>query len=236
MAKTASALIAVAAKEVGYNRYEDPEQGTKYGRWYAALTKSPWFGTTGVPYCAMFVSWCLHQLSIACLGCPTASCTSGLLTSARRAGKLLRCSELAAGDLILFSWTGGGYYAAEADHVGIVVANHGTWLETIEGNVSGCVKRCTRYPSNVVGGIRPSFDAEPKEEDVYNFKTVRLGSSGNEVMLLQSALNIRQGSGFALDGEFGPYTQSEVKRWQKAKGLYADGVCGPKTWPTVLGK
>ncbi len=32
MAKTAKALLDIAAKEVGYNRYTDPEQGTKYGR------------------------------------------------------------------------------------------------------------------------------------------------------------------------------------------------------------
>ncbi len=32
MAKTAKALLQVAAKEIGYSRYKDPEQGTKYGR------------------------------------------------------------------------------------------------------------------------------------------------------------------------------------------------------------
>lgn len=157
--------------------------------------------------------------------------------------------DLQPGDFISFDWDGGGEYGG--DHVGIVIRRYGAGdYLTVEGNVSKQVGRRHRTIENtktyrpdgslkgigIIGGIRPKYEEEPKEEDVYNFKTVRLGSSGNEVMLLQSALNIRQGSGFALDGEFGPYTQSEVRRWQKAKGLYADGVCGPKTWPTVLGK
>ena len=104
MAKTAKALLQVAAKEIGYSRYNDPEQGTKYGRWYAKLTNSPYFGTTGVPFCAMFVSWCLAQLGISCTGCPTAACgQSGLLAAARRAGKLLPVKDAQPGDVVLFN-------------------------------------------------------------------------------------------------------------------------------------
>lgn len=239
MAKTADALVAMAESQIGYDRYKDPEQGTKYGRWYAELTHSPWFGTNGVPFCAMGASWSLYQLDISCIGTPTASCTSGLLNAARRAGKLLRYSELERGCLVLFNWSGGGYYAAEADHVGIVRYNNGDTLSTVEFNVDdGKVLERTRYPWQVVGGIMPNFEEEPKpkEDEVYGFKQVKRGDSGNEVMLLQSALNIRQGSNFALDGEFGSYTESEVKKWQKAHGIYPDGICGKKTWPSLLGK
>lgn len=159
MAKTADSLVNLAASQLGYDRYQDPEQGTKYGRWYADLTGSPWFGTTGVPYCAMFASWCLYQLGIQCVGTPTASCTSGLLTAARRAGKLLRVSQGRKGDLVLFSWSHAGYDAAEADHVGIITSNGGSTIQTIEGNVDGGkVLRRTRYPSEVVGCIRPDFE------------------------------------------------------------------------------
>ena len=162
MAKTADALMAVAASQVGYDRYQDPEQGTKYGRWYAELTHSPWFGTNGVPYCAMFVSWCLDQCGIACVGTPTASCTSGLLTAARGAKALKRVSAAKKGDLVLFSWEGAGYTASEADHVGLVVSNSGSTLSTIEGNVDdGKVLRRTRGYSTVVGVITPQFE-QPK--------------------------------------------------------------------------
>ena len=162
MAKTADALVALAASQVGYDRYQDPEQGTKYGRWYAELTNSPWFGTNGVPFCAMFASWCLYQLGIQCVGCPTASCTSGLLTAARGAKALKRVSAAKKGDLVLFNWNGAGYSASEADHVGIVVSNTGSVLYTIEGNVdNGKVLQRTRAYSTVVGVITPSFE-KPK--------------------------------------------------------------------------
>ena len=146
MAKTAADILAIARKEVGYSRYDDPEQGTKYGRWYAKKMGSPYFGTTGVPYCAMFVSWCLDQGGVSCLGCPTAGCTSGLLVPARRAGKLIRVEDCKAGDLALFNWTSAGFYASEADHVGFVTANSkgSKTVSTIEGNVSGAVMTRTR--------------------------------------------------------------------------------------------
>ena len=234
MAKTADALVAVALSQVGYDRYEDPEQGTKYGRWYAELTHSPWFGTNGVPFCAMGASWSLYQLDIKCLGTPTASCTSGLLNSARRAGKLLRYSELERGDLILFNWSGAGYYASEADHVGIVQRNDASSILTVEFNVDGGkVLERTRYPWQVVGGIRPDF--EKQEDEVYGFALIKKGSTGNEVKLAQAALNIRDRAGLLVDGEFGSITEDAVKAYQKKKGIYPDGMVGAKTWPALLG-
>lgn len=161
MAKTPSALIAMAESQLGYDRYKDPQQGTKYGRWYAELTHSPWFGTNGVPYCAMFVSWCLAQLQISCTGCPTASCTSGLLAAARRAGKLKRIQDGKGGDVVLFDWSRRGYTSPEADHTGILVANRNGSIETIEGNVdNGKVLRRTRSYIDVVGCFTPDFEED----------------------------------------------------------------------------
>ena len=156
--------------------------------------------------------------------------------------------DLQAGDFIGFDWDGGGQYGG--DHVGYVVqrvAAGDYW--TVEGNCGGEVRLKHRTIENtrsyysdgslkgmgIIGGIRPYYSTPKKEDEVYSFKTIQRGAHGNEVMLLQSALNIRQNSGFALDASFGPYTESEVKRWQRNHGLYADGICGPKTWPTVLG-
>lgn len=231
---TANDAIAAAAKWVGYNRYEDELPGTVFGRWYADLTKSPYFGTTGVPYCAMFVSYVLYHLNVTCVGCPTAACTSGLLRAARSAGKLLKCSDLKKGDLILFNWTSAGYYAAEADHVGIVVANHGTYLDTIEGNVSGCVKRCTRYPSNVVGGIRPQFEAE---KQLKALPLVKKGDKGFAVGVLQRLLILRGIATFTNPDEiFGDKTEASVKKFQELVGIYPDGMVGAKTWPALTAK
>lgn len=57
-------------------------------------------------------------------------------------------------------------------------------------------------------------------------KAVRLsvGSKGSNVKWVQYKLNVRK------TGNFGPLTRAAVKRFQRAKGLEAVGVVGPKTW------
>lgn len=54
--------------------------------------------------------------------------------------------------------------------------------------------------------------------------TLKKGSRGNEVKILQQALNLYP------DGIFGPLTEEAVKEFQKANGLTADGIVGTKTW------
>ena len=56
---TAIDVLRIAAKEIGYSRWDDTEAGTKYGRDYAAH-HGAYYGTSGVPYCAMFVTWVLR--------------------------------------------------------------------------------------------------------------------------------------------------------------------------------
>ncbi|MEA4888871.1 MAG: peptidoglycan-binding protein [Clostridiaceae bacterium] len=60
-------------------------------------------------------------------------------------------------------------------------------------------------------------------------QTVRRGSQGTAVRLVQQRLidlGFLRGS---ADGKFGPATQSAVKAFQKSRGLKADGVAGPLT-------
>lgn len=59
--------------------------------------------------------------------------------------------------------------------------------------------------------------------------TVRLGSRGPAVALLQQKLNAK-GYHLATDGIFGPKTQAAVLSFQRARGLAVDGIVGPKTW------
>ena len=44
---SAADVLRIAEAEVGYSRWDDPLPGTKYGRWYAQITDSPYFGTSG---------------------------------------------------------------------------------------------------------------------------------------------------------------------------------------------
>jgi peptidoglycan hydrolase-like protein with peptidoglycan-binding domain len=57
---------------------------------------------------------------------------------------------------------------------------------------------------------------------------LQLGSKGIDVERLQRAL------GIAVDGSFGPATQSAVKAYQSRHGLSADGIVGSATWNTIF--
>ena len=58
--------------------------------------------------------------------------------------------------------------------------------------------------------------------------TIKLGSKGEDVKVLQKFLGIKP------DGDFGPATDKKVKEWQKSQGLLADGIIGPKSWTIIL--
>lgn len=63
--------------------------------------------------------------------------------------------------------------------------------------------------------------------------TLRFGSFGPDVSLLQSALNAWVASKLpqlVADGKFGPKTSSKVKEYQGACKLVPDAVVGPMTW------
>lgn len=57
--------------------------------------------------------------------------------------------------------------------------------------------------------------------------TLKLGSRGEEVKLLQSKLNV------TADGIFGDLTEVNVKLFQCQNGLTVDGIVGPKTWAAL---
>ncbi len=60
-------------------------------------------------------------------------------------------------------------------------------------------------------------------------RTLQDGSSGPDVVLLQTRLKERGFPPGAVDGEFGPGTQAAVLAFQSSEGLLADGVVGPRT-------
>lgn len=54
--------------------------------------------------------------------------------------------------------------------------------------------------------------------------TIKIGSRGEDVKILQNRLNL------SVDGIFGASTDSAVRAFQKSKGLTPDGIVGPHTW------
>lgn len=204
MGNNATDVLKIARGEVGYSRWTDPQPGTKYGRWYAKDHGS-YYGTSGVPYCAMFVSWVFAQAGAKCSGLPEAYCPY-ILNKAKSAGKVLSNKKNAQpGDVILFDWGGDGV----CDHVGIVEKNFGSYVQTIEGNTSsgssgsqsngGVVARRTRSWGTVKAVIRPSW-----------------GSTSSGTTSSQTS-----SKRVTVDGDIGP---ASVTEWQSQLGTTKDGV------------
>jgi N-acetylmuramoyl-L-alanine amidase CwlA/peptidoglycan hydrolase-like protein with peptidoglycan-binding domain len=66
-------------------------------------------------------------------------------------------------------------------------------------------------------------------------KTVKIGSSGIPVRILQATLNERghknnKGQVLVVDGKFGKNTDEALRKLQAAEGLKVDGICGDITW------
>lgn len=66
---------------------------------------------------------------------------------------------------------------------------------------------------------------------------IKYGASGVDVMEIQTALvRFKQMSPGDCDGQFGPYTENAVRRFQKENGLVVDGCVGPITWAALMPK
>jgi hypothetical protein len=61
-------------------------------------------------------------------------------------------------------------------------------------------------------------------------KTIKKGSTGEDVKRWQSIINV------TVDGDFGPQTEEATKVWQKKNKLVPDGVVGPLTWSAATGE
>lgn len=241
---TVNDLLRVASGEVGYSRWTDEKRGTKYGRWYAALGKGSYYAENGVPYCAMFVSWCATQAGVTFPGLPEAYCPY-LVTAAKKAGRWVGRYQLQPGDLVLFDWTGGDF----AGHVGIVERVFPTYIQTIEGNTSagaagsqsngGLVARRTRALNRtVMGGVRGTFttttSTKPttttmpetlvdEDEEAMMHGCTYTGDDGKKKYLLfneNSGFYSEFGSGGA-DPMPGSYINPIAQNWQT------------KSWPTI---
>lgn len=73
----------------------------------------------------------------------------------------------------------------------------------------------------------------PVAVTVSRWPIVRIGHAGTAVRTVQYLLASR-GHQLAIDGVFGPETQREVRRFQRARNLQVDGIVGPQTWSALV--
>ena len=218
MSGTVADVLRIAASQIGYSRWTDPQTGTKYGRWYAQYTGQAWYGNNGVAYCAMFTSWVFNQANVKAAGLPGAYCPT-MLNAARSAGKVLSNKKNAKpGDIVFFDWDGG-----VVDHVGIVEKNMGSYIQTIEGNTStgtggsqdngGKVARRTRAWGVVAAIVRPDYTAQVAG----SVKPAKLDVDGNAgkktVTALQSYLKKNSLYSAELDGVLSNQDKQEFKKY-----------------------
>lgn len=75
---------------------------------------------------------------------------------------------------------------------------------------------------------------------MFSLKTIRNGSAGPEVRLMQRLLLSicyigKNGKPLDLDGQFGANSEYALRKFQDEAGLEVDGICGPMTWKRLLG-
>ena len=103
----------------------------------------------------------------------------------------------------------------------------------INGGNIGLADRQARYKKamEVFGNpvsIAEAHDDDDNDMDVSDIGTLRKGSRGEGVKMMQEAL------GIGADGAFGPGTERALKAWQAKNGLTADGIAGPMTLAKLL--
>lgn len=66
------------------------------------------------------------------------------------------------------------------------------------------------------------------------FPTLKVGSRGVYVLILQDALNALGYTTYTLDGVFGNNTRTALIAYQQNNGLGSDGVAGCRTWTRLV--
>ena len=91
-----------------------------------------------------------------------------------------------------------------------------------------------------VGNGEPVPDVPTGKPYNFTVHTVRRGSTGADVLLLQRLLrgmSFRDDDNVVLvrDGDFGEKTEQALRKFQKKNNLEVDGICGPASWGELLG-
>lgn len=135
----------------------------------------------------------------------------------KNGGKAIPLSMLEMGDIILLYHDNGEYY-----HTAIYLGN-GKYADSTSGR-SDNIKAGMSMGSKMKSNLKVAFHYTGGHT-TYLCKDDR----GVAVEKIQRYLNAHGFDCGKVDGMFGPATEKAVKAFQKAKGLEADGLCGPKT-------
>ena len=140
---TGSSIITYAKKFLGYG----------------PSTFTSWYGvSSGTAWCDIFVSYVMAHNGVSF---PKAAYVPTTQQWLARNATMVKMSQAQAGDVVIFTWSGGGNNTGTGsrDHIGFMIGrnSNGTFT-TIEGNTSGNrVAIRTRYAVNIYGIYRPKY-------------------------------------------------------------------------------
>jgi hypothetical protein len=83
---------------------------------------------------------------------------------------------------------------------------------------------------DLVGYVNGKYLVEPKPVYTRLIKLTTPYMRGDDVALVQTALNAAGHDCGKADGVFGPKSKAAVQAFQMEHGLTVDGIVGPKTW------
>lgn len=156
-----------------------------------------------------------------------------------------RAAHLQAGDLVFKAREKGqrGYalparYAGDPDtrdyyHMGVVVSVSPL---VIIHCTTPTVKRDTKLGKwRYAASLKALSTSDEAAGTVIVRATLRQGDRGDQVRLMQELLrqNGIQLPRYGTDGVFGAETKQAVMRFQAARGLAVDGICGARTWAAL---
>lgn len=214
------------------------------------------------PWCATYTSAMAILCNLTSIIFTECSCDA-LIAKYKAAGRWVEDDSYVPeiGDKVLYDWQddGIGDNKGTPDHIGIVVSVAGNSMEIIEGNISNSVNYrtlringksirgfcCPDYASLATGktttlGSTSTSTSKPTVSTktfTISLPTLRLGSEGASVRALQMLLigNDCPCGKSKDDGDFGSDTKKAVEKYQREKGLTADGIVGKDTWSCLLG-
>lgn len=81
--------------------------------------------------------------------------------------------------------------------------------------------------------LQKALSANPVSTQIPS-SLLKLGSTGSDVVLLQTKLSQLGFNPGPIDGIFGYKTQAAVMKFQASRGLVVDGIVGPRTWSALF--
>ena len=182
---TGSSIIAYAKKFLGYGP-------STFTSWYGISSSTAW--------CDIFVSYVMAHNGVSF---PKAAYVPTTQQWLARNATMVKMSQAQAGDVVIFTWSGGGNNTGTGsrDHIGFMIGrnSNGTFT-TIEGNTSGNrVAIRTRYAVNIYGIYRPkysggssNFNSSPSSGSSASSTTA---NNGLYYVNTSDGLNVRTGPG-----------------------------------------